>query len=53
MRPEEGPVAPKQPVFEQHKEYKKIEDTKVYYEYPTGNFRFRLFQMNLMHYKGC
>ncbi|EDW20058.1 DNA translocase FtsK [Bacillus pumilus] len=42
VRPEEGPVAPKQPVFEQHKEYKKIEDTKVYYEYPTGNFRFPL-----------
>ncbi|TYS36413.1 DNA translocase FtsK [Bacillus pumilus] len=42
VRPEEGPAAPKQPVFEQHTEYKKIEDTKVYYEYPKGNFRFPL-----------
>ncbi|MFS3914500.1 DNA translocase FtsK [Bacillus australimaris] len=41
-RPEEGLAAPKQPAFEQHKEYKKIEDTKVYYEYPKGNFRFPL-----------
>lgn len=42
VRPNEGPVARTQPVFEQHKEYKKIEDTKVYYEYPKGNFRFPL-----------
>ncbi|MDR4252088.1 DNA translocase FtsK [Bacillus pumilus] len=42
VRPEEGPAARAQPVFEQHKEYKKIEDTKVYYEYPKGNFRFPL-----------
>ncbi|MCM2990846.1 FtsK/SpoIIIE domain-containing protein [Bacillus safensis] len=41
-RPEEDLAAPKQPAFEQHKEYKKIEDTKVYYEYPKGNFRFPL-----------
>lgn len=41
-RPETGPIAPKQPAVEQHKEYKKIEDTKVYYEYPKGNFRFPL-----------
>ncbi|GLF90172.1 DNA translocase SftA [Bacillus safensis] len=41
-RPEEGPTAPTQPAFEQHKEYKKIEDAKVYYEYPKGNFRFPL-----------
>ncbi|QRY37499.1 cell division protein FtsK [Bacillus sp. PDNC022] len=41
-RPEENLAAPKQPAFEQHKEYKKIEDTKVYYEYPKGNFRFPL-----------
>ncbi|PCK20487.1 cell division protein FtsK [Bacillus pumilus] len=41
-RPEEGPAAPKQSTFEQNKEYKKIEDTKVYYEYPKGNFRFPL-----------
>ena len=38
----EGPDAPKQSAFEQHKEYKKVEDTKVYYEYPKGNFRFPL-----------
>ncbi|WP_282960902.1 DNA translocase FtsK [Bacillus safensis] len=42
VRPEEDLAAPKQPAFEQHKEYKKIEDTKVYYEYPKGNFRFPL-----------
>lgn len=42
VRPEESPAARAQPVFEQHKEYKKIEDTKVHYEYPTGNFRFPL-----------
>ncbi|MDF2003195.1 DNA translocase FtsK [Bacillus pumilus] len=42
VRPNEGPAARTQPVFEQHKEYKKIEDTKVYYEYPKGNFRFPL-----------
>ncbi|MCW1835797.1 DNA translocase FtsK [Bacillus xiamenensis] len=41
-RPEAGPAAPKQSAFEQNKEYKKIEDTKVYYEYPKGNFRFPL-----------
>ncbi|MFP7272740.1 DNA translocase FtsK [Bacillus safensis] len=41
-RPEEDLAAPKQPAFEPHKEYKKIEDTKVYYEYPKGNFRFPL-----------
>ncbi len=41
-RPETGPIAPKQPAVEQHKEYKKVEDTKVYYEYPKGNFRFPL-----------
>ncbi|MDR0126511.1 DNA translocase FtsK [Bacillus zhangzhouensis] len=41
-RPHEGPAAPKQAAFEQHKEYKKMEDTKVYYEYPKGNFRFPL-----------
>ncbi|MCM3137490.1 FtsK/SpoIIIE domain-containing protein [Bacillus safensis] len=42
VRPEEDLAALKQPAFEQHKEYKKIEDTKVYYEYPKGNFRFPL-----------
>ncbi|APT45655.1 DNA translocase FtsK [Bacillus safensis] len=41
-RPEKDLAAPKQPAFEPHKEYKKIEDTKVYYEYPKGNFRFPL-----------
>ncbi|WP_442895651.1 DNA translocase FtsK [Bacillus sp. FJAT-53060] len=41
-RPEESPGAPKRSTFEKNKEYKKIEDTKVFYEYPKGNFRFPL-----------
>ncbi|OLP65913.1 DNA translocase SftA [Bacillus pumilus] len=40
-KPQEASV-PKQSSFEQNKEYKKIEETKVYYEYPKGNFRFPL-----------
>lgn len=41
-KPQEGPIVSKQSAVEQEKEYKKIEDTKVYYEYPKGNFRFPL-----------
>ncbi|MFJ5965285.1 DNA translocase FtsK [Bacillus sp. NPDC093026] len=42
-RQQEGrPVVPRQQSLDHNKEYKKIEETKVYYEYPKGKFRFPL-----------